>query len=470
MNWKTKGAIALVLLAAVAFIGFREFKGSCGPAPKADEHGHSHGASEQHTNEGFATKVCEEGLIVALRESVGFAETTPAKATAPAKTEPAESAVEAGHKEGEKGGSEESEGHAHDEKEAGGEGFITLSNAQVQAAELSLASVAVGKLAKEIAVPGRIAINANAQAKIVPKLSGTVARIEKLLGEQVAAGDLLAVIESREMADAKADYLASLRAEELARSVFEREQRLWKQKITAEQDYLTARNAQQGATIKLDVAHQKLHTIGLTDDEIAALSKVTDGAQYRSYEIRSPIAGSVTARDVVLGQTVGTDREIFTIAEIAKVWVEMAIAPGDLGFAREGLEVRVEAGSQTGTGKIIALSPLIDPETRSAKAIAELDNAGSIWKLGDYVNARLVAADQDARLIVPNGAIQTIEGKKVVFVSEKGGFRARPITTGHEDSKSVEIISGVKAGEEIATSNTFTLKAELGKSEAEHEH
>ena len=126
--------------------------------------------------------------------------------------------------------------------------------------------------------------------------------------------------------------------------------------------------------------------------------------------------------------------------------------------------------SQTGTGKIIALSPLIDPETRSAKAIAELDNAGSIWKLGDYVNARLVAADQDARLIVPNGAIQTIEGKKVVFVSEKGGFRARPITTGHEDSKSVEIISGVKAGEEIATSNTFTLKAELGKSEAEHEH
>ena len=178
----------------------------------------------------------------------------------------------------------------------------------------------------------------------------------------------------------------------------------------------------------------------------------------------------MTARDVVLGQTVGTDREIFTIAEIAKVWVEMAIAPGDLGFAREGLEVRVEAGSQTGTGKIIALSPLIDPETRSAKAIAELDNAGSIWKLGDYVNARLVAADQDARLIVPNGAIQTIEGKKVVFVSEKGGFRARPITTGHEDSKSVEIISGVKAGEEIATSNTFTLKAELGKSEAEHEH
>ena len=464
MNWKTKGAIALILLAAVVFIGVRELKGSCAPSAKADEHGHSHGESEEHAKEGFATKVCEDGIFAAIRQSIAFSETTPAKA------EPASSDSVKPHEEGEKGDHGESAGHAHDEKESGGEGLIKLSEAQILAAEINLAPVAVGKLAKEIAVPGRIAINANAQAKIVPRLSGTVARIEKLLGEQVNAGDLLAVIESREMADAKADYLASLRAEELARSIFEREERLWKQKVTAEQDYLTAKNAQQGALIKLDVAHQKLHTIGLSDEEITALPKLSDEAQYRSYEIRSPIAGSVTSRDVVLGQTVGTDKDIFTIAEISKVWVEMAIAPGDLGFAREGQDVRVEAGSQIGIGKIIALSPIIDPETRSAKAIAELDNAGSVWKLGDYVNARLLAADEDARLIVPNAAIQTVEGKKVVFVSGKEGFRVRPITTGREDSNNVEVISGVSAGEEIATSNTFTLKAELGKSEAEHEH
>jgi cobalt-zinc-cadmium efflux system membrane fusion protein len=333
-----------------------------------------------------------------------------------------------------------------------------------------MAPVMSGKLVKEIAVPGRIAINANAQAKIVPKLSGTVARIEKQLGEQVKKGDLLAVLESREMADAKAEYLASWRAEELARSIYEREERLWNQKVTAEQDYLTAKNAHQSAKIKLDLAHQRLDTIGLSHTEISNLPKQPNESDYRFYEIRSPIAGSVTARDAVFGQMVGTDRDIFTIADVSKVWVELAIPPGDLSFAREGQDVRVEAGPQKGTAKIVALSPLIDPETRSAKAIAELDNTGSLWRIGDFVNARLMSGEQEANLIVPSAAIQTVDGKKVVFVNEGGGFRARPITTGREDSLNVEILSGLEFGETIATSNTFTLKAELGKSEAEHEH
>jgi cobalt-zinc-cadmium efflux system membrane fusion protein len=81
-----------------------------------------------------------------------------------------------------------------------------------------------------------------------------------------------------------------------------------------------------------------------------------------------------------------------------------------------------------------------------------------------------MSGEQEADLIVPQAAIQTVNGNKVVFVSEGGGFRARPVTTGRSDSTNVEVLSGVEFGETIATSNTFTLKAELGKAEAEHEH
>jgi len=463
MSWKTKLIVAVLVVGIAVFIGLRELKSSCAPTPKADEHGHGHGESEQHAEEGFGTRVCEVGFFGAVQDSLGFS-ATPASKSAAA---PAEGKHE--HAEGEKEAHKEGDGHAHGGEESA-EGLIKLTAEQIQTSGIDMAPVMSGKLVKEVAVPGRIAINANAQAKIVPKLSGTVARIEKQLGEQVKKGDLLAVLESREMADAKADYLASWRAEELARSIYEREERLWNQKVTAEQDYLTAKNAHQSAKIKLDLAHQRLDTIGLTHDEIKALPKQSAESDYRFYEIRSPIAGSVTARDAVFGQMVGTDRDIFTIADVSKVWVELAIAPGDLSFAREGQDVRIEAGAQKGTAKIIALSPLIDPETRSARAIAELDNTGSVWRLGDYVNARLLSAEQDANLIVPNGAIQTVDGKKVVFVNEGGGFRARPITTGREDSLNVEVLSGLEFGETIATSNTFTLKAELGKSEAEHEH
>lgn len=463
MNWKSKIILAALLVVVVSWIGLRELKSSCAPAPKADAHGHAHGESEEHAEEGFGTKVCEIGVFGALQDTIGLgAKPDAVSKAAPAKDDGHE------HAEGEKtkGGED---GHAHGGAEEQ-EGLIKLSSKQIEAAGIDMSPVMSGKLVKEVAVPGRIAINADAQAKIVPKLSGTAARIEKQLGDAVAKGDLLAVLESREMADAKAEYLASWRAEELARSIYEREERLWTQKVTAEQDFLTAKNGHQSAKIRLDVAHQRLHTIGLSDDEIKALPKISDEGRYRFYEIRSPIDGRVTTRDIVLGQMVGTDREIFTIADVAKVWVEMAIPPGDLSFARQGQDVRVEAGQQKATARIIALSPLIDPETRSARAIAELDNTGSVWRLGDYVNARLLSSEQEAGLIVPQAAIQTVGGKKVVFVNEGGGFRARPITTGREDSVNVEVLSGLEFGETIATSNTFTLKAELGKSEAEHEH
>jgi membrane fusion protein, heavy metal efflux system len=360
-------------------------------------------------------------------------------------------------------------GHDHPSVERS-EGFIKFSPEQMQAAGVAIAPAASGTLVKEIAVPGRIAINADRQAKIVPRLAGTVSKINKRMGEAVKENEILAVLESRDMADAKAEFLAAWRGEELARSVFAREERLWKQKVTAEQELLNARNAHQGAKIKLDLAHQRLHTMGLSEEEIDALPRVSDEDKYRFYEIRSPIAGRVTSRNLVLGQAVGIEKEVFTVADLSTVWLEIAIAPNDLGFAKEGQEVRVQSGAHRASGKIVALSPMIDPDTRSAKALAEIDNASGSWKLGDFAAVQVIGGSQEANLIVPRDALQTIRGAKAVFVSEGEGFKMRTVTTGREDSANVEILSGLDFGETIATGNTFILKAELGKAEAEHQH
>jgi cobalt-zinc-cadmium efflux system membrane fusion protein len=208
--------------------------------------------------------------------------------------------------------------HGHDHGEQG-EGFVKLTAEQVEAAGIEMAPAVSGTLMKEIAVPGRIAINADRQARIVPRLSGTVARIDRHLGGKVAEGDVLAVLESREMADGKAHYLAAWRAEELAQSTLQREERLWRQKVTAAQDYLNARNAHQLAKIKVDLARQRLHTMGLTEAEIEALAAAPDEKTFRFYEIRSPISGRVTARNLMLGQFVGTEKEVFTIADLGTV-------------------------------------------------------------------------------------------------------------------------------------------------------
>jgi membrane fusion protein, heavy metal efflux system len=485
MKFTPKLIILTAAAALAVFVGYREISSMCG-APKVDAHGHGHGHGEEadtsHATEGFGTKVCEDGFFRATWETVFAADAPPAP-----QAKPAEGGHEDGHADGDKGEKghkhaddekeekghqhgEGEKGHAHGEEGEGGEGLVKLSAAQIKAAGIDTQPAASGTLNKEIAAPGRITLNASAQAKVVPKLTGTVATIEKQLGDTVSATDLLATIDSREMADAKADYLAASRAEELAKATFEREERLWKQKVTAEQEYLAARNAHAEAKIKLDVAHQRLHAIGLTDNEINRLPKIGDESSFRTYEIRAPISGQVTSRELILGETVGTDKAVFVIADPTKVWVEIAVAPDDLAFARQGQDVTVRSGTRQAQAKVIALSPVIDPETRSAKAIAELDNASGQWKPGDYVEARLTSGGQDVDILVPHGAVQTVSGNKVVFVSEAGGFRMRQVKIGREDSANLEVVSGLEFGETVATSNTFTLKAELGKAEAEHEH
>ncbi len=362
-------------------------------------------------------------------------------------------------------------GHAHgDEGGKTPEGVVAMTAAQIDKARIETALVMNGNLAKEIVVPGRVALNGDRQARIVPKLAGTVSKVMKNVGQAVTAGEVLAVIESRDIADAKAEYLGAWRAEELAKSVYDREQRLWKQKVTAEQEYITAKNTHQSAAIKLDLAQQKLRSVGFGDKDIDGLKKVSADGELREYIVKSPLSGVVTNRNVTLGQLLGTDREIFTIADLSTVWVEIALAPADLPFARIDQEVGVTGGALRATGKVVILSPVIDPDTRAAKAVVELDNKDGRWKLGDFVSAELLTGKIEANLVLPREAIQTIKGNRVVFVAHDKGFQMKPIAVGREDSRNVEVLSGVEFGESVAISNTFVLKAELGKAEAEHEH
>lgn len=359
----------------------------------------------------------------------------------------------------------ESHGHAHDDEHTHGdeEGSIHLTQAQIEAAGIVLAPAAPGALTKEISVPGRIVPAADRMAQIVPRVSGTVHAIKKNLGDMVEKDEILAEIESREMADAVAEYRAASKAVELANSTFKREKTLWERKITAEQDYLSARNAQAEAVIAADLARAKLRTLGYDE-------KADKGALSRFHALRAPISGRVIARDILPGAFADTGKAAFTIADLSHVWVDIAVPPSDLPFAAEGQSVRITSSHGNTEGTVIFLSPAIDPETGAAKAIVEIDNDDGTWRPGLFVTAAIGTGTQDAALMVPKTALQTIEGKPSVFVRTDDGFEKREITTGRDDGKNVEILSGIARGEIIATSNTFTLKAELGKSEAEHAH
>lgn len=351
----------------------------------------------------------------------------------------------------------------HEQADEHAEGEIHLSEEQIKAAGINIAPVSGGMLAKEITVPAKITAAADKLAQIVPKASGIVADARKNIGDTVEKGDVMALIESREMAEAIADYLAAKRSEDLARMTFNREKSLWQKKITAEQDFLNAQNAYEESSIRLDLTRQKLQALGHDDVK-------TGKGNTRFHELRAPIAGRVINRELTLGEYVDTSRAAYTIADLSVLWVETSISAADIALVHEGQIATINGNAGQAAAKVIFVSPAMSSGTQTAKAIIELHNPDGRWRAGDFATAIIATSAAPAPTIIPKDALQTIEGKKAVFVRTAKGFEKRDIQTGLADSEKVEVISGLSAGENIAVSNTFTLKAELGKSEAGHEH
>ena len=387
-------------------------------------------------------------------------------------TVPVYAADDHGHSHGTEKHEEDKDGHEH----GTAEGLIKLTPVQIEAAGIKVESVSAQALGAAISVPGKITTAADRMARTVPKAAGIVVEARKNLGDSVEKGEILALIESREMAEAVADYLASRRAEELARTNFTREKSLWEKKITAEQDYLNARNAHQEAKIRVDLAHQKLHALGHDEDMIKAYDKTASKASIaetlRFHEIRAPLSGRVIGRELTLGEYVDTTHAAFTIADLSLVWVEIALSPADLSAAQEGQSATISDNQHKATGKLIFVSPAIDPDTRTAKAIIALDNKDGTWRPGAFANALIDTAPRDSTrsISIPQDAVQTINGRPAVFVRTADGFEKRDVITGRSSNRAIEIISGLTSGENIAVTSTFTLKAELGKAEAEHVH
>jgi cobalt-zinc-cadmium efflux system membrane fusion protein len=365
--------------------------------------------------------------------------------------------------------------HAHGPGEAhaeeGGEGSLTLTAEQIEAAGIRLAEVGGGTIARRVTVPGTVAANADRLARVPARVAGIVAELRRRPGDQVAAGEVLAVVESREIAEAKADYLAALRTEALARTTAERERRLWERRVTAEQDHLKAQAEAEEARIRLDLAQAKLAALGLGPEEIAALRRQPLGA-LRRQEIHAPLAGRVIERRVALGAAVAPETETFVVADLSVVWVEMAIAADDLAQVHEGQDV-VIAGQGTdrrGEGRVIFISPVLDAESRTARAVAEFPNPDGAWRPGAFVSAAIATDERAVDVVVPPDALQTMGGETVVFVRTAEGFERREVVLGRRDERGTEVVFGLDAGETIAVTNTFVLKAELGKSEAAHGH
>lgn len=356
------------------------------------------------------------------------------------------------------------------EERKGVEGLVKLTAEQIAAAKIEIVAAEPGVIARRIAAPAVVAADPDRLGRVAAKVAGTVAELKKRLGDQVEKGEVVALLDSRDVADAKSDYLASLVSYELQNTLFQREKGLFEKKITAEQLFLRARSTFSEAKLRLDLARQKLAALDLSETEIASLPE-QPVAELRRKEIRAPISGRVIERRVNLGQPVGgegQEKELFALADLSVVQADLSVPAADAPLICKGQAVSLIApGGARVEGQVAFVSPLLNPDTRSARVIASFSNADFALRPGSLLEAKIALAERRVALRIPRAALQMVNGEPSAFVRADAGFVRRKLETRAADDESVEVLSGLAPGELVAATNTFLLKAELGKGELE---
>lgn len=351
------------------------------------------------------------------------------------------------------------------------EGKVQLSDTVLASTGIEIQTVGPRTIATVLEVPGQIVADDTRVAHVVPRLAGVADSVSARLGDVVRRGDVMAVLHSRELADARSAYLVATHHAQFARAAAAREEALWKRKISAEQDYLAARRDFEEAELAETVAAQNLVALGDSAAFIATLAAAPAESLPR-YEVRAPLDGVVLERTITAGETIASDRTVFVVGDLSSVWVEATLSAGDVGAVRLGQEAIVRSADlgRDVAGRVSYLSPRVDADTRRTVARLTIANADGRWRPGLFVTVRVVRETATVPMAVRTEALQTFRDWQVVFFRYGDWFEARPLELGRTDGTWVEVVSGLAAGDRYAATNSFAIKAEIGKLGATHDH
>jgi len=349
---------------------------------------------------------------------------------------------------------ENHEGHDED--------IVKLTDTELKEFDIQLDTVKGGEINIEKRVTGEVIFNQNNVTHITPLISGKVKKVYKNLGDKVKKGENIALIESKELAQLKSQYLSIKERRKLIKSTFEREERLWKKRITSEKSYLLAKNNLSEIEIQLSMFKNKLFAVGLSNYQI---NNIKSGKSLGNYIIKAPIEGTITQKHISIGEYIKDETDIFTVADLSTVWVNITLYQNDLTLIKIGQIIRIRNSNNNEIieGKIDYLTPFIDEKTRTATARVIIDNENEKWFPGMFIVGYVKVKSLHAEIIVDKRAIQKFEGNTVVFTKDEDGIEPTVITLGKSDSKNIQILSGLKKGMIYVKKNSFSIKSELQK-------
>lgn len=202
------------------------------------------------------------------------------------------------------------------------------------------------------------------------------------------------------------------------------------------------------------------------------LATLESNMSLSTYSVAAPMSGVITARNASVGGMAGEGMALFEIADLSQLWVDLHIFGTDAQHIQPGVPVSV---TRMGDGVTVeATLERVLPGTATASqstiARATIDNADGLWRPGSAVKARITVERQPVELMVPLSALQTMGGEEAVFVRVGDVYQAQPVEVGKRDAESVEIVSGLRKGDQVVVEESYVVKADIEKSGASHDH
>lgn len=371
------------------------------------------------------------------------------------------------------------------------------SEAALAKAGVDIDVVARGPVEEAVVSNGEVVYDQNTVTHLSSRATGIVAHVEKQVGDRVEANEVLALVDSTEVGQAKAELLQAITQTRLADAVVERLRPLSKDGTVPGRQFREAEANLQNAGARLLGTQQALGNLGfavnlkdydeLTTEQIAQRIQFLGIPEELSdvmarhptsnlFALRAAQPGVVVQRDIVVGEVVNSGTTLFTLADPTQMWLMLNVRQEDARYLRTGQTVRFRPSDSIAeeaiTGRVAWISTAADEQTRTVELRVVLGNSHGLLRANTFGIGRIVLREEPSAVVVSNQAIHWDGDCNVVFVRNKDWFlsdmakffRVRTVRVGVQENGQTEIIAGLLPGEVIASKNSSVLAAQLLKS------
>lgn len=314
---------------------------------------------------------------------------------------------------------------------------------------------------------GELGVNQNAYAEVSSPLPARVVVLRAVEGQRVRTGDVLATLESGELAKVRGDVATAQARRDLAQRALDRKRGLNEEKIVPTREVQEAEHELIAADAQVRAAQASLEALGAPD-------RASEGTSASTLVLRSPVTGVVLERTLAIGQTADPSKPLFRIGDVSTLWLTVHAFERDAVRLATGAPARITFAAipgKTFQGTVALIGQSVDANSRTVAVRIDLSNRDGVLRPGMSAAAWLPVGEQGVLLAVPAAAVQRVRDRWCVFIpKDDRTFEIRPIGRGRDIAGEVEILSGVRAGEPIVVDGAFLLKAEAERAAAEGEH